>query len=679
MIDLVLGLRRLRWLLAPALVATACLAVGTAVASAATSGSGSGSGSTSTVQQGINVADLPGATPFGNTPASTPETVSFVLREQNLSALEQTVLRGVSRPISVSQFASAYGQTPGNIAKLRAYLGSFGISTQVLSDDVDVTASGTAGEFDKALSVSQFQYHVPGHRGVDGQRGVPAQDVHGSPQAPELPSSIAQYVLAIFGLSNYAPLTSQTAHVNSAAVRPQEQSPSSCEQLVGLPNACHTPTDFASMYKLDPLYQDGAYGQGETIGIVTFAALDPGAPQYFWKNVMGLASSGRTVNVDNVDGGPGAPSDASGTGETDLDAEQSGGLAPDANVIVYQAPNSDPGFFDAFFTAASQNKADSVSCSWGESETYLRAAIASGQEDPAYQQATDEAFLEFAVQGQSGFVSSGDSGAYDASGDLGTTDLSVDTPGNSPYITSSGGTTLPWSATISGPTGITAQVNVPAQRIWGWDYLWQPIATVSQTPISQVATNLDNIGGGGGGFSVLESTPSYQRGVPGTTSYSAVPWLTPTDYQNVSGIWAPTAWSFNATPPTIHGSQSGRAEPDLAANADPYTGYLLYEPSWAAVGQPTLQGGWGGTSFVGPQLNGSTAVIDSLLGRRVGLWNTAIYSFATGRNSPFSPLNQSGTGNDNLYYSGTPGTLFNEGAGLGTPNLAQLAGDFGRG
>jgi len=79
-----------------------------------------------------------------------------------------------------------------------------------------------------------------------------------------------------------------------------------------------------------------------------------------------------------------APSDASGTGETDLDAEQSGALAPDANVIVYQAPNTDPGFADAFFTAASQNLAGSVSASWGESETYLSAAIASGVESPAY-------------------------------------------------------------------------------------------------------------------------------------------------------------------------------------------------------------------------------------------------------------------------------------------------------
>jgi hypothetical protein len=31
--------------------------------------------------------------------------------------------------------------------------------------------------------------------------------------------------------------------------------------------------------------------------------------------------------------------------------------------------------------------------------------------------------------------------------------------------------------------------------------------------------------------------------------------------------------------------------PDVSANADPYSGYLLYEPSLAGIGQRTLQAG----------------------------------------------------------------------------------------
>ena len=140
----------------------------------------------------------------------------------------------------------------------------------------------------------------------------------------------------------------------------------------------------------------------------------------------------------------------------------------------------------------------------------------------------------------------------------------------------------------------------------------------------------------------------------------------------------PTAWNFNGTPPVIHGSAPGRALPDVPANADPETGYLEYVPSDATASPPTppLQGGWVGTSFVAPQLSGATAVIDSWLGRRVGFWNPAIYSFATQPGSPFIPLDQSGTASDNLYYTGAPGTVYNPGSGLGYPNLTALAADF---
>ena len=49
------------------------------------------------VQPGISAASLPGATVFGNTPPTTPETVSFVLREQNVLQLEASVEHGVRK------------------------------------------------------------------------------------------------------------------------------------------------------------------------------------------------------------------------------------------------------------------------------------------------------------------------------------------------------------------------------------------------------------------------------------------------------------------------------------------------------------------------------------------------------------------------------------------------------
>ena len=627
------------------------------------------------VATGVNPAALPGAAVFGTTPASTPETVSFILDEKNLTSLKIQVQLGIHRDLSVSQFASEYGQSSSNISALTSYLAHFGIKTTVYADNVDVSATGTAGEFDSALSVTQKQYHVPAQAGRDGYTGLPAQTVHAPTQAPLLPYRLSSFVLAILGLSNYGPFNSQALHVNTSVAKPQPSSSSACLALTGLPNACNLPQNFASNYNLDGLYTKGATGAGQSLAIVTLAAVDPGAPQYYWANVAHIARTG-SLTIENIDGGPGAPSNAGGSGESDLDVEQSGGLAPGANVIVYQAPNTDPGFIDSFFTAASQNIAGSVSASWGESETIVQASILAGEEPTSYLAAFDEAFLEYAMQGQAGFLSSGDQGAYDAIDDLGTTNLAVDSNADSPYITAAGGTTLPWTGSLTGPDG-TATVTVPAQRAWGWDYLWPAIAKITGETEAQAAES--NIGGDGGGFSVDEPTPSYQLFVSGTRDYHAVEYLTPTEYETiVTGLTEPTAWSFNPTPAVTSGTDdSGRALPDVSADADPYTGYLLYAPSFAQAGDPVLEGGWGGTSFVAPQLNGSTAVIDSYLGHRVGFWNPAIYGASLGFGaSPFTQLNTAGTSNDNLYYTGNPGQTYNPAVGLGYPNLTALAARF---
>jgi kumamolisin len=669
--------RSVRLRLSAGLAAGVVVAAVPVAAAAASASSGPGPNTLVKVQAGMTAASLPGAQPFGSTPSNTPETLSFVLRERNLDQLEAAVTHGVGRYLSVQEFAREYGQSPGVISALEGYLKQFGISTTAYADNIDVVANGTAGEFDQALSVTQKQYHVPELRARGGGQPVRAQTVHATTGAPELPERIARDVLSILGLTNYSPFTSQTAHVDTSVLKRKASSSNSCVALTGLANDCNLPANFASNYGLDPLYAKGADGAGQTVAIVTLAALDPTAPQYYWQQVAGIPATGRTVTVDNVDGGPGAPSYAADSGESDLDVEQSGGLAPGANVIVYQAPNTDYGFVDAFFSAASQNIASSVSTSWGASETSLVDAIADGTEPPSYAAAFDQAFLELAAQGQSAFTAAGDSGAYIADNDLGTTNLSVSWFADSPYITAAGGTTLPWSAELTGSAG-TATVNVPAQRTWGWDYLWQPVAIATGESFAASATS--QVGGGGGGFSTIEPRPSYQYGVPGVGEYHAVQYLTPTDYVTLpnTNLVEPTEWTVNPTPSVTTGYSGGRAVPDVSADADPYSGYLLYAPSFAGVGQPTLQGGSGGTSFVAPQLNGSTAVIDSYLGHRVGFWNPAIYAFATSPASPFTPLNTAGTSNDNLYYTGNPGTVYNPGSGLGIPDLSKLAADFAR-
>ena len=245
----------------------------------------------------------------------------------------------------------------------------------------------------------------------------------------------------------------------------------------------------------------------------------------------------------------------------------------------------------------------------------------------------------------------------------------MDNPGDSPWATTAGGTTLP--GTI--PLSKTDSAHIPAQRAWGWDWLWPHFASFGATSESSFA--FAQAAGGGGGFSSDIPMPRYQRLIPGINQFSDAQYLRPIDPMPFGSESLPTKWAFNPAPSVSTGTSFGRAVPDVSTDADPFTGYEEYFTGF--TGNP-LEDGWGGTSFVAPQLNGATAVIDQAVGHRVGFWNPSIYRWAAGPHSPFHPLDSASASNTNLFYTGTPGHVFNPASGLGTPNLAMLARDFAR-
>jgi kumamolisin len=669
-----------------------------APAGAVTGPSGPGSGDV-VVPQGITAASLHG-TRISAAPASTRLTVSFVLKLRNVNELKSDVEGGMKHGfLSVKRFSGRYGQTHANIVALERYLKNHGIKSTTYADGLDIHTTGTAGDYTAALGTPESLYRLKAVPAHGNQAARPAMVVHGTTSPALLPARFGKFVFAVLGLTNYPVQASNAVHTPLATQKANGHA-------VQLGN--RTPGNFASQYGLNALYKKGARGQGETLGIITFANFRPSDATHFWNTTIKIKTKARRIKQDNVDGGPGRPSANSGSGETTLDVEQSGALAPQANIIVYQAPNSDFGAADAWFTAASQNKAASVSTSWGESEILNEAIGADGLEAATYGGIFDEAGLEMAAQGQSTFDASGDLGAYDDAGDVNPsngnptpyTELSVDNPANSPWITAGGGTTNSGQIPIADSQQQVSLINIPKQRAWGWDYLWPFFATISfitgDDTEGSFASDPNWTAGGGGGYSTVEPRPTYQNAVPGVGNFRAVPYLTPTTgvtYNTASACalpmpitpqtglpCLPTAWTSWADgdsgvvppPAVITGSATGRAVPDLAADADPDTGYKLYYSGQ----NPRLESGWGGTSFVAPQLNGSAAVIDSFLHHRTGFWNPAIYRFATKSYTPFSPINASGASNDNLFYTGTAGTKYNPGTGLGTPNLGKLALDF---
>jgi subtilase family serine protease len=672
----------------------ACIAAAAVVCSglAATPAlASSGAGRTS-VPQGLNPTLIKGAAKTGATATTTRMTVSFILKAQNLSALESKVQSGWTGPyLTTAQFAQQYGQSPQVVSELQSYLAGYKITSTADADNLDVTARGTAGQFEKALSVLESNYQIP----ASGKQG--AQKVYASAGNPQVPSDLASDILSILGLSNYAPFDSQAI----AAKRTAANRPSGLQHI---PLGERTPEDFESEYGLSGLESAGDLGQGQTLAIVTLASINPNVPVKFW-GAMGVNAAPSRLTLDNIDGGAGPVKVKLGSDETTLDVEQSGTIAPGANIEVYQAPNTDYGFVDAFFAAGSDNTAGSVSASWGESETAIAASVAAGTESPTYAETFDEAFLELAAQGQSSFVATGDYGAYQDTIDNGTTALAIGNPADSPYTTAAGGTTNPGEQTYpvqnaAGATTAEDHVVIPEQITWGWAYLWPLYKAFGETSEQATALNVGFEGGSNGGYSTIEPRPSYQDGVSGVDAFNDYEYLTPIDPTTVNGLTEPTAFSFTAVPSLGSGTAaSGRAIPDLSFDGDPQTGYAVYDPQFKALyGADVVQ--YGGTSFVAPQLNAVSAVYASALGHRVGFWNPVIYSAAQSASSPFTPLDidqqfqgseylsttNATTGvtkalpgafsSDNLYYTGTPGTDFNAGSGLGYANLGALESDF---
>lgn len=629
------------------------------------------------VPQGVTLAGL-NAKPVFPVRPNKPEIVSFALKMRSEAALEGEVEAGIKPGhfLSVSQFAGRYGQPAARIAALEKYLHHYGIKTTAYADRLVVTARGTARDFNRALSVTQGEFKSAATPARDGQAARPAVEFHATTDRPLLPKDLASFVESILGLDNYPIYSSSAVHANVVS---NAKSPADVE------TGNRTPADFAANYGLNPLYAKRAKGQGQTIGIVTFASVRPADATHFWSKVLHITTKPNRITLDNVDGGSGKVNVNLGSGETTLDVEQSGAVAPDANIVVYQAPNSDFGSEDAYAAVASQNRAQTVSCSWGESETVLEVTAAAGTESSTLIQADDALFLELAAQGQSSFSTAGDQAAYDATGDIGTTNLSVDNAGDSPFTTTAGATTLPGTIPLenqANPSAPLTYVRIKAQRAWGWDWQWPYYQLFGAT--SEAVFAEQDITGTGGGYSSVEVRPSYQRLISGIGDFSAVPYFTSTDFkvQKGTSISLPTelsAWdsiSNSSTPPAvITGHANGRAETDLSADGDPFTGYLLYFSGFPKA-DGTLEAGWGGTSFVAPEMNGSAAVIDSYLGHRLGFWNPAIYRFATMHDSPFTPIDITGGSDTNLYYTGTKGARYDPATGLGTPTLWKLAADF---
>lgn len=611
--------------------------------------------------------DLGPLTAQGAAPISV--TIALSLRDANAA---ENLLHELYTPgspqyhkfLTANQFAERFAPTAGDVAKVAASLSKYGLAAE-RTTATTLRVTGLPADMERAFAVRLHSYQVAPHGDARGYT------FHAPLSHPVIPDELSTWVTAVAGLDSRPSLRPLSRTVPNAL---PNMKPIAQPAVSGNPPGYLTVADFAARYDVQPLYQDGISGKGRTVGIVTLASFTPSDAFAYWA-ALGLNVNSNRITVVNIDGGPGAPSDASGSFETTVDVEQSGGLAPGANVIVYQAPNTNQGFVDGMAAAVEQNLVDTASVSWGFWEWYQNLEN-SPVTDPitgntvGITNAFHELFVRAAIQGQSFFAASGDGGAYDINRDFGCSPeskpscsltLSVDNPASDPAITAAGGTTLPGLQQYCQNSACTPpyyDVNIAHEQVWGWDYL-DGLCAVLGAP-DPIACGIFPAGSGGG-VSILFPTPFYQFGIEGVRRSQP--------HQD---------WSINGQLVyALPAHYPGRNVPDVSANADPQTGYVVYYTSdkTGFSAQPF----WGGTSFVAPQLNGVTSLLNQRFHGRVGLLNFELYRMASTRQAyagPDAPLHAIRYG-DNWFYHGTNG--YNPAAGLGTLDVANFARAIGHG
>jgi subtilase family serine protease len=285
-------------------------------------------------------------------------------------------------------------------------------------------------------------------------RSLNGRAFFGPSAAPVLPAAIAPLIRSITGLSNFPQIIHTPLSIageGNAVPRTGQQPGAGDCTAYGLLGGV-TRDQIAQTYALNQMYKLGFQGQGMKVGVVELG--DP----YSRNDVANYAlCNGDQLHLRNIQvDSPLAP--GAGQGEATLDLEMIAGLAPQAEILDYQAPHLNTvSFIDALNQIAADDQVQVVSASYGVGEDKLGAADMTPFNDT----------LELlAIEGISVFVSSGDCGAF-TDGVFGQ--LVVSFPASAPWAIGVGGTSLQqgggeiaWSV----PDADRTQCG-PGTNVWG--------------------------------------------------------------------------------------------------------------------------------------------------------------------------------------------------------------------
>ena len=396
--------------------------------------------------------------------AAATENVSFALTlpMRNQAALNTLLLRLYNPSdtlyhhfLTPDEYAAQFGPSPSDYANLIARVTAHGFTvTHTYSNRALLNVTGPAAATESLFGVNLMEYS-----GATGRR------FHAPDRSSVMPLDLAGLGAKVVGL-NSSPLFKPHYDVMHQSVAPHGST--------GVQSSGYAPQDIKNAYNLNNTKLDGT---GQTLALFELDDYQQGNISAY-QQAYGTGTN--TPSRVNVDGGAQL---SDGEVEVELDIEMMMALAPGANILVYEAPNSGQGVVDCYNQIAIDDNAPSVSTSWG---------IYEGITDPTSEA---PAFTQMAAEGISMFAAAGDDGAYDDYEDqfgnpVDPAQLGVDDPASQPFVTGVGGTSL---------TLNNAATSRVSESVWG-------------DPNSPNHSSRGS--GGGGGISTVWKIPTFQSPVP---------------------------------------------------------------------------------------------------------------------------------------------------------------------
>ena len=447
--------------------------------------------------------------------------------------------------LTPQQFGERFGPSAADIDVIIHWLESHGMRINAVANGRrQIEFSGTARQIEEAFHTQIHTYELSGEMHVAN-----ATDI----SIPEALTPVVSGVVSLHDFKRNLKLRRQSVGANFTFGT----------------NHGMVPYDFATIYDVAALWNEGLDGTGQTIAIVGRSNLNPNDVATF-RSLNGLPPNPPNIIVNGTDPGIVSPDEE---GEADLDVEWSGAVAKGAKIdfVVSKSTRSTDGSILSEMYIVNNNLAPVLSTSFGFCEIL----------SPSTSLFYGNLWKQAAAQGISVFVASGDSGVAscdDASAPAAKLGVSVDGEASTPYDVAVGGSEFNENGSYSLYWNSS---NNPQNRSSAKSY------------IPEVTWNESGAGGlwsSGGGVSTIYATPSWQTG-PG------VPTVDPGT-----------------------SNQHHRYVPDISLNAAGHDGYIAQSRGSLVI--------FSGTSASAPAFAGIMAIVNQASNQANGNPNPTLYALA---------------------------------------------------